>query len=58
MTDRTTTNQPPQAHQDKHPRTIQDALKDAIKRLPHAEQKRVHKLLLEKGVLKHDDKAG
>jgi hypothetical protein len=39
-----------------HPPTIQDALKEALKRLPHDEQKRVREILKAKGVLK-DDKA-
>jgi hypothetical protein len=41
----------------KEPRTIQDALKEALKRLPHDEQKKVRAILHDKGVLKHDDKA-
>jgi len=40
----------------KGPRTIEDALKEALQRLPHDEQKRVREVLKAKGVLK-DDKA-
>jgi hypothetical protein len=42
---------------EKKPHSLQDALRDALKRLPHDEQKRVREVLHEKGVLK-DDKAG
>jgi hypothetical protein len=44
-------------HKDKPTRTIQDALKEAIKRLPHEKQKPLRELLKAKGVLKGDDKA-
>jgi hypothetical protein len=37
-----------------HHRTIEQSLKDAIKRLPHDQQSSARKLLKEKGVLKHD----
>jgi len=40
-----------------HQPTIQDALKEALKRLPHDQQKKVREVLKAKGVLK-DDKAG
>jgi hypothetical protein len=56
MTDRTP-ELPPQGKQTKGPRTIQEALRDAVQRLPQDEQKRVRKVLREKGVLKDDDKA-
>jgi hypothetical protein len=37
---------------EKKPHSLQDALRDALKRLPHDQQQRVRKVLHEKGVLK------
>jgi hypothetical protein len=42
---------------EKKPHSLQDALRDALKRLPHDQQKKVREVLKAKGVLK-DDKAG
>jgi hypothetical protein len=56
MTDRTP-EQPPQAKQqakDKGPRTIQEALREAVQRLPHDQQKKVRAILRDKGVLKDE----
>jgi hypothetical protein len=39
---------------DKGPHSLKEALQDAVKRLPHEEQKRVRKILREKGVLKEE----
>lgn len=43
---------------DKAPKSAEDAIRDAVKRLPPDEQKRVREVLKSKGVLKDDrDKA-
>jgi hypothetical protein len=39
---------------EKKPHSLQDALRDALKRLPHDQQKKVRAILHDKGVLKDE----
>jgi len=45
-----------QPQKDKAPRSLKDALHEAIKKLPHDQQQNARKVLREKGVLQDHDR--